>query len=277
MLAPHSPGPMIRALRVARRLSQEELAHRASVSTRHLSYLENGRALPSHAMVLSLGSALELPLRERNTLLIAAGFAPVYRVSPLEDPAMAHVDQALTRILSFQEPHPAILLDRLWNVLRFNAGAIRLFLWCGVNIEPGAPVNAHRVLFDPRLGLRQWLVNFDDIADATLERLRTEADVDPSLQELLKELEGLRGEQRPRAEAQGPSPVAIPVHVRCKGRELRYFTTITTLGTPLDVTAQELRIESFFPMDEATEAFAQELAGVNAPASSGSTGRSKTR
>jgi len=111
MIAPQSPGPLLRALRVARRLSQEELASRAEISTRHLSYLESGRARPSHTMILILGSALDLPLRDRNTLLSAAGFAPVYRASPLEDPAMSHVHQAISRLLGLHEPHPAILLD----------------------------------------------------------------------------------------------------------------------------------------------------------------------
>jgi transcriptional regulator with XRE-family HTH domain len=250
---------MIRALRLARRLSQEELAHRAEVSTRHLSCLEGGRARPSHTMILVLGSALDLPLRERNTLLVAAGFAPVYRISLLEDPAMAHVHQAVSHLLRHHEPHPAILMDRAWNVLQLNAGAQRLFRWCGVTLSASAPANAHRILFDPALGLRPWIVNFDAVADAMLERLRTEVDVDPSLHALLIDLERLRGKTRPRPGAPTANLVALPIHIRRENEDLRYFTTLTTLGTPLDVTAQELRIESFFPMDEATSAFAHRL------------------
>ena len=259
MLAPQSPGPMIRELRLARRLSQEELAHRAEVSTRHLSCLESGRARPSHTMLLVLGSAMDLPLRERNTLLVAAGFAPVYRVSPLEDPAMAHVHQAVTHILNLHEPHPAILMDRSWNVLRANDGAMRLFAWCGVQLSASAPQNALRILFDPSVGLRQWVQNFDAIADATLDRLRTEADVDQELQALLRELEKFRGKARGRSNEAAPHPVALPIHVKRDDVELRYFTTLTTLGTPLDVTAQELRIEGYFPMDEATKEFGRRL------------------
>lgn len=259
MLAPQSPGPLIRELRHARRLSQEELAHRAEVSTRHLSCLESGRARPSHAMVLALGSALDLPLRERNSLLVAAGFAPIYRCSPLDDPALAHVHQAITHILKLHEPQPALLLDRHWNVLQLNQGATRLFTWLGIALTPGRLLNGYRAVFDPALGLRQWIHNFDSVADAVLARLRTEADVDPALRELLKDLEQLRGKSRPRAVEHTANPVALPIHIRRDGIDLRYFTTLTTLGTPLDVTAQELRIEGYFPMDTATEEFARTL------------------
>jgi transcriptional regulator with XRE-family HTH domain len=260
VLAPQSPGPMIRALRHARRLSQEELAHRAEVSTRHLSCLESGRAKPSHAMVLALGAALDLPLRERNVLLAAAGFAPVYRMSPLEDPCMVHVHEAVSHILALHEPHPAVLMDRRWNVLRMNAGAMRLFAFCGVALPEGTVLNAYRVMFDPALGLKGCIVNFDALADAVLARLRTECDVDPTMRQLLGELELLRGRAPERPREAVPNPVALPVHVRRHGVDLRYFTTLTTLGTPLDVTAQELVIEGYFPMDEATRAFGQRLA-----------------
>lgn len=254
---------MIRALRHARRLSQEELAYRAEVSTRHLSCLESGRARPSHTMVLTLGSALDLPLRDRNTLLVAAGFAPVYRVSALEGPEMAHVHQAVSHILRLHEPHPAILMDRSWNALRLNDGALRLFSWCGVSLGGATLLNAHRVLFDPAFGLRPWVVNFDALADATLERLRSEVDVDPSLRADLAELERLRGASPAEPSKTGPNAVALPVHLRKDGHDLRYFTTLTTLGTPLDVTAQELRIEGYFPMDDETDAFGRRLeAGV---------------
>lgn len=259
MLAPQSPGPMIRALRLARRLSQEALAERAEISTRHLSCLESGRARPSHTMLLVLGSALDLPLRDRNTLLIAAGFAPVYKISALEDPAMAHVHQGITRMLKLHEPHPAVLLDRTWNVLRVNGGAGRLFAWAGLKPKAGETLNLYRAMFDPAIGMRQWIVNFDALADAALERLRTEADVDPSLQGLVVDLERLRGKNRTRPTELGPNPIALPIHIRRGDVDLHYFTMLTTLGTPLDVTAQELRIEGYFPMDDATEAFSHRL------------------
>jgi len=251
---------MLRALRLARRLSQEELAARAEISTRHLSCLESGRARPSHTMLLVLGSALDLPLRERNTLLVAAGFAPVYRVSPLDDPEMAHVHQAITRIFDLHEPHPAMVLDRSWNVLRLNAGAVRLFGWLAPTMRPG-PLNVLRAVFDPAAGLRPHVANFDALGAAMLERLRTEAGVDPELASLLEELEAHWREAGMRsARPAGPHPVALPIHLRKDGVDLRYFTTLTTLGTPLDVTAQELRIEGYFPLDEATDTFARRLA-----------------
>lgn len=259
MIAAQSPGPLIRALRRARGLSQEALADRAEISTRHLSCLETGRALPSHTMVLVLGSALDLPLRERNTLLAAAGFGPAYRVSPFEDPAMAHVQEAVAHLLALHEPHPAMLLDRSWNVLRMNGGAQRLFAWCELSLPEGVVPNAYRILFDGALGLRPSIVNFEPLADAMLERLRTEADVDPALGGLLRELEQLRGKRVERPSLPTPNLVALPIHLRRKGVELRYFTTLTTLGTPLDVTAQELRIEGYFPTDAATRQFALQL------------------
>ncbi len=275
MIASQTPGPLLRALRHARRLTQEEVAHRAEISTRHLSFLESGRALPSHTMLLVLGSALDLPLRDRNTLLVAAGFAPVYRISPLEDPAMVHVHHAITRLLAIHEPHPALLLDRSWNVLRLNSGAARVFAWCGVDLPggEGGTLNALRVLLDPRFGLRERVVNFDALADAALARARTEADVDRSLAPFLDELLALRGATPNGARrAIAENLVALPIHLRKGGRDLRYFTTLTTLGTPLDVTAQELRIEGYFPVDEATDSFGRELAATDAPAAGGAQG-----
>lgn len=268
MQAPFSPGPVLKSFRVARRLSQEELAHRAAISPRHLSCLETGKAFPSHGMVLRLGAALDLPLRDRNTLLVASGFTPAFRASTLGDPALAHVEQAIARILESHEPHPAVLLDRAWNGLRLNGGALRLFGWLGLAAPPNAhngagagsaPVNLNRALFDPQMGLRTKIVNFDAVADATLERLRAEAELDPTLAPLLAELDTLRG---PRAESGRTEnlPVALPIHIAHGGVTLHYFTTLTTLGTPLDVTAQDLRIECFYPMDAATEAFSRRLA-----------------
>lgn len=259
VLAPKSPGALIRSLRVGRRMSQEELAHRADVSVRHLSCLETGRARPSHPMVLALGTAMGLPLRLRNTLLVAAGFAAVFRESPLEDPEMAHVQEAVAHLLRACEPHPAFLLDRSWNLLQANVGALRLLGWCGIR-PPGGPPNALRLLFDASLGFRDCLVNFDQVAAEVLARVRTEADVDPSVEALVLELEALRGGPERRASSGAPAAVALPIHLRRGTTDLRYFTTLTTLGTPLDVTAQELRLESYFPLDRATEEFGRRLA-----------------
>ena len=257
MLAPKSPGPLIRSLRLARRLSQEELADRAKISARHLSCLETGRAYPSHTMLLVLGAAMDLPLRVRNTLLIAAGFAPVYQDLPLDDPALVRVKQAVEHILSHHEPNPAILLDRFHNVLKFNKGAARLFAWAGVRFPKGVTPNAVRAIFDKSYGVRDWLVGFDELANEILARIRLESVVDSSLRDFVKEMETLHGTPCDRMDSVAGNHVALPLHFRRGATNLRYFMTFTTLGTPLDVTAQELRIESYFPMDPETEAFGE--------------------
>lgn len=258
MIAPKSPGPLLRSLRLARRLSQEELAHRAAVSPRHLSCLETGRAYPSRAMLIILGSALNLPLRERNVLLIAAGFAPVYEKFSWDDPALERVKQAVEHILKSQEPHPAMLLDRFHNVLKLNNGAARLFSWTGVRFPADTAPNAVRAIFDMSYGLRQFIVGFDGLAHEALARLRTEADVDPNLRDFVAEMEALRGTTGDLKNGGVNGQVALPIHFRRGTTNLRYFMTITTLGTPLDVTAQELRIENYFPLDAETEAFGQQ-------------------
>ena len=262
MLAPKSPGTLIRSLRIARRLSQEELADRAGISPRHLSCLETGRAHPSHKMLLVLGVAMDLPLRVRNTLLVAAGFAPVYQDLPLDDPALVRVKQAVEHILTHQEPNPAILLDRFHNVLRFNNGAARLFAWAGVRFPKDVVPNAVRAIFDKSYGLRDCIVDFDDLANEVLARIRTEADIDSSLRDFVAEMESLRGAPCDRGDSTAGNQVALPLHLRRGATNLRYFMTLTTLGTPLDVTAQELRIESYFPMDAETEAFGERRESV---------------
>jgi transcriptional regulator with XRE-family HTH domain len=255
MLAPKSPGPLIRSLRLSRRLSQEELADRAKISTRHLSCLETGRAYPSHTMLLVLAAAMDLPLRVRNNLLIAAGFAPVYQDLPLNDPALARVRQAVEHILLHHEPNPAVLLDRFHNVLKFNSGAAHLFAWTGVRFPKDVTPNAVRAMFDKSCGLRDCIVGFDELAGEILARIRLESDVDPGLRDFVTEMETLRGGPCDRSDSGAGSHVALPLHFRRGTTNLRYFMTITTIGTALDVMSQELRIESYFPMDAETEDF----------------------
>jgi hypothetical protein len=209
-------------------------------------------------MLLVLGSAMELPLRVRNTLLIAAGFAPAYEDLPLDDPAMGRVRQAIEHILTHHEPNPAIVLDRFHNVLKLNTGARRLFAWTGVRFPADAVPNAVRAAFDKSYGLRECIVGFDDFASEVLARIRTEADVDPSLRGFVQEMESLRGTPCDPVGSGAGNPVALPIHFRRGATNLRYFMTLTTLGTPLYVTAQELRIESYFPLDGETEAFARQ-------------------
>lgn len=252
-------GPLLREWRLARRLTQQALAEQAEVSTRHLSFLETGRAQASREMALVLGNALDLPLRERNMLLSAAGFAAVYRETSLDAAPMLHVRKALDRMLDQQEPYPAMVLDRSWNLLRMNQGCTRLFvrLLAGRIPEPEIFGNLAHALFHPR-GLRQVIVDWPDLAAVMAERLHRDAAVDAELRGLRDTVLGYEGvPDRFRVPGlDAVPPVAIPVHLRAPdGGEARLFTMLTTLGTPLDVTAQELRIELYFPIDDASEAF----------------------
>lgn len=261
-------GALLREWRLARHLTQEGLAERAEVSVRHLSFLETGRASGSREMVLVLANALDLPLRERNLLLGAAGFAPVYRETALDAAPMAHVRRALDHMLAQQEPFPAIVLDRSWNVLRMNRGAQQLFACFLSPLDPPPIVVANVVhaLFHPK-GLRHVIIDWAHLAAAFAERLHREAAADPSeggpraLRDAVLAYEGVP--ERLRQPRLGDAPaVALPLCLRAPdGAEARFFTTLTTLGTPLDVTAEELRIECYFPLDDATDAFMRALAG----------------
>lgn len=255
-------GPLLREWRLARRLTQQALAEQAEVSTRHLSFLETGRARASREMTLVLGNALELSLRERNMLLSAAGFAPVYRETALEAEPMQHVRKALDHMLEQQEPYPAMVLDRAWNLLRMNQGAARLFarLLAGRTPDPALLGNLAHALFHPE-GLREVIVDWPVLAAVMAERLHREAAVDAELRILRDTVLGYAGvPERLRVPVLDAVPlVATPVHVRAPdGGEARLFTMLTTLGTPLDVTAQELRVEFYFPLDDASEAFLRE-------------------
>jgi hypothetical protein len=239
------------------------------VSTRHLSFVENGKARPSRELLLALSAAMDLPLRERNDLLGAAGFAPAFRESALDQSAMAPIARAIDLMFAHAEPHPAILFDHRWNLLRANDDAVRFLLWLGASPEAltRKPVNGLRLLFDPEGPLRRHTRNFDALADALLARVEREAEVDCSdeaLRALVSELRALRGPRATSsaAEASRSEPlVAMPLEVEKDGQRLRYFTTITTLGTPLDLTAQSLRIEMYVPLDDETTRFATALRG----------------
>lgn len=247
-------GPLLRHWRSVRRMSQLELAGAAEVSTRHLSCVETGKARPSRGMVLVLASALEIPLRERNVLLKAAGFAPAYRESSLSDPELAPARRTLEFLLQRHAPYPAVVMDPQWNVLMSNAANDRL---ATALLPDGAepPTNLLRGLFDPAC-LRPVVGNFEIVARALLTRLSREAVADPRSQELLDELlsypdlpEGLT---RPLLE---PPDLLVPLQLELPHASLSLLTTVTTLGTAMDVTLQELRIESYFAADEATRAF----------------------
>ena len=255
-------GPLLREWRLARRFTQEGLAERAEVSTRHISFLETGRSQASREMTLVLGNALDLPLRERNVLLVAAGFAPVYRETSLEAEPMHHIRRALDHMLAQQEPFPAMVLDRTWNLLRMNQGGTRLFARLfGARVPPPEVVgNLAHAMFHPE-GLRDVIVDWPALAAVLAERLHRDAAADPGpggprmLRDAVLAYPGVPAVLRVPGLERVPS-VAVAVHVRVPGRgEARLFIMLATLGTPLDVTAEELRVELYFPLDEASDAF----------------------
>ncbi|MFC1403513.1 MULTISPECIES: helix-turn-helix domain-containing protein [Streptacidiphilus] len=259
-------GPLLKHWRNARRLSQLTLASQASVSTRHLCFLETGRARPSRAMVLRLADVLDVPLRERNTLLLSAGFSPEFQESPLAAPALSAVSNALEAILAQQEPFPALVMDRNWDIQHTNTAARRFFAYLHDNQEgtPPGPPNVLRRMFHPD-GIRRHISNWNEVAEALIRRVRREAIggvTDQHAQRILDEVldyPGVPPSLRTLDPATPQLPI-VPVRYARAGRRFDYFSTVTTLGTPQDVTLQELRIECFFPMDDQTRAQAQQLA-----------------
>lgn len=250
-------GEMLRSWRQRRRLSQLDLACQANISTRHVSFLETGRSRPSREMLLRLAEQLEIPLRARNALLLAAGFAPEYPERSLDDPAVAAGRRAVELVLKAHEPNPAIAVDRHWNLAASNA-AIGPFL-AGVPEQLLAPpANVLRLSLHPE-GLAGRIVNLAQWRHHLLHRLRqqVEATADPVLMELATELEQYPPgpPNRPESEGDGGyAGVAIPFRIRVDGGVMSFLSTTTIFGTPVDITLAELAIESFFPADEATAA-----------------------
>lgn len=235
-------------------MSQEELAGDADVSTRHLSYVETGRANPSREMVLRLAARLEVPLREQNTFLLAAGFAPVYRESALNDPEFAAAKQAIELILKSHEPFPALAVDRRWNLVAANSRVTHLLVGVHASLlEP--PSNVLRVSLDP-LGLAPNIVNLTQWREHLFERLghQIAATADPTLISLLQELRRLpapKNETEEHIEGEHMG-IAVPLKLRTPAGVLSFISTTTVFGSPADVTLQELALETFFPLDEFT-------------------------
>jgi transcriptional regulator with XRE-family HTH domain len=247
-----------------RGFSQLELAGRAEISQRHLSFLELGRASPSREMVSRLASALDLPLRQHNALLVAAGFAPVWRETDLSAPELAQVRNAIDFMLAQQEPFPAVAVDRRWNLLKANGGAVRLVEFLVGPLPPGAPVNLADALVAPDV-LRPFLVNWVDVVRYFVRSVESDAAADGSaetaaLWERLRGYQGVRDVMKTDP-ADAPRTPVLAMHFRKGEIDLSLFTVIATLGTPQDVTLQELRLESFFPANEATAATLQKWAG----------------
>ncbi|MBF5042321.1 helix-turn-helix transcriptional regulator [Aggregicoccus sp. 17bor-14] len=256
MAPAHRPvGDLLREWRQRRHLSQLELAGVASVSARHLSFLETGRSQPSREMLLLLARRLEVPLRERNALLTAAGYAPIYRERSLDDPALAPARAAVQLVLAGHEPSPALAVDRHWNLVAANRALAPLL----EGVDPAllqSPANVLRIALHPH-GLAPRILNLAQWREHLLTRLRHQVDAsaDAQLEALLHELEALpcpvsrEQEALPLGDAEG---FVVPLRLRVGERVLTLFSTTTLFGTPMDVTLAELAIETFFAADAET-------------------------
>ena len=274
--APPTFGQLLRSTRGARRLSQLQLALEADVSQRHLSFLESGRALPSREMVLQLARALDLPLRERNRLLLSAGFAGIYPARRLDTADMQPVRAALELLLAHHEPYPAIVVDRAWNLFMANAVVSRVFGAIGDldamfrHVCGAGPPNVLKLLLHPE-GVQPSIRNFEEVAVPLLVRTAREALEHPHVQTVLDEV--LHYPTVParwrsldlHRNAHASLPV-LATEFAAGDQRLRLFSMMTTFGTPLDVTTDELRVESFFPADAASEALLRALARGSAVA-----------
>lgn len=261
-------GRLLKEWRQARGSSQLDFALASGISQRHLSFLESGRSRPSRGMVLHLASALAVPLRQQNAMLLAAGFAPAFAERKLDAPELGPVSAALDRALQQQEPFPAVVVDRIYNLVRANQGALTLL---GTLLDPaalappasGAPHNLMRLVLR-RDGLRPHIENWEEAVVWLLRRLRAEAIAegakahDAFLDELLADPEVAEVARAPREE--GDYPPALTVRFRHGAARLALFSMIATVGTPLDVALQDLRLEFFFPADAATEKWFRERA-----------------
>jgi transcriptional regulator with XRE-family HTH domain len=264
-----SAGELIRDWRLRRRLSQLDLACEADISTRHLSFVETGRASPSREMVLHLAEVLDVPLRERNALLVAAGYAPVFPERPLDDPALRAAREAIGLVLRAHQPFPALAVDRHWTLVAANDALGPLLQ----GVSPALlapPANVLRIALHPE-GVAPRIANLAECREHLLGRLRRQVTStgDRTLHDLLVELSaypetnGLAPRARPARDYAG---VVVPLELVTEGGLLAFFGTVTVFGTPLDVTLSELAVEAFFPADAAT---AEALRGQAATVRSG--------
>jgi transcriptional regulator with XRE-family HTH domain len=254
-------GSLLKEWRQARGTSQLAFALDSGISQRHLSFLESGRSRPSRSMVLHLASSLAVPLRQQNAMLLAAGFAPAFAERKLDAPELKQIGAALDRALAQQEPFPAVIVDRVYNLVRANNAALTLL---GTLLDPaalappadGKPHNLVRLLVRPD-GMKPAVENWDETVIWILRRLRAEALAegapagDRFMEELLANPEVANLAHTPREDADYPP--ALTIHFRAGDTRLSLFSMIATVGTPLDVALQDLRLEFFFPADAATE------------------------
>jgi transcriptional regulator with XRE-family HTH domain len=251
-----SVGDLVRRWRKQRGLSQLSLAVEAEISQKHLSFVGSGRAAPSRDMVLQLAEHLDVPLRERNAMLLAAGFAPIFRDRPLTDPALARAIATIERLLKAHEPYPALTVDRHWTLVGANDAVPPLL----AAVDPTLmkpPVNVLRVSLHPR-GLAPLIVNLAEWRAHLLERLRRQIRMtgDPMLDALLRELTAYSPTSA-RSGSHSPSTaddVAVPLKLRTNGGVLSFLSTVTVFGTPVEITLLELSLEAFYPADPETAA-----------------------
>lgn len=257
-------GPLIREWRSRRRLSQLELSARLGVSTRHISFVETGRCGASRALLLQLAEHLDMPLRARNELLLAAGYAPAFGEHRLADGAMEPVRRAIETVLTAHEPHPAIAVDECWNLVAANSGSALLL----EDVAPELltlPPNIMRLALHPG-GLAPRVSNLPELRTSLLRKVDRQATLsgDPRLSELYTELASYGGKSRDGAQP-ADDRVFLPIRLRMAGGvELRLVSTVTTFGTPLDTTVAGLSMESFLPADESTAAFLRQDAEAGA-------------
>jgi transcriptional regulator with XRE-family HTH domain len=250
-------GTLLRQWRDIRGRSQLALSMDMGVSQRHVSFVESGRSVPSRALLLGIANALDVPLRDRNALLLAAGYAPMYAEAAWDAEEMRVVRRALERMLRQHEPYPALVMDRHWNVLMTNEAAPKFF---GQFIDLGKfprPRNLLRLMFDPK-GLRPFVANWEVVAASLFQRIHREAVggmLDATMRALVEQLLAIPGVDPGwrNAEVAGVSAV-VPISFVKKGHASSWFSMVSTVGTPQTVAAQELRVESMFPMEEAEEA-----------------------
>jgi transcriptional regulator with XRE-family HTH domain len=251
----HGVGPLLRDWRQRRRLSQLDLANETAVSARHLSFVETGRSQPSRELIMHLAEHLDVPLRERNTLLLAGGYAPRFDQTPLVAEEMAPVREALETIMAGHRPFPAVVVDRGWDLVSANEPATTLLTEGVADELLVPPVNAMRIALHPR-GLAPRIVNFAEWSAHLVDQVRREARLfgDRRLVELHDEMCGYPDVAASPEPADTARRLFVPLHLRSDDGELAFFSTLATFGTARDVTIEELAIESFFPADAATAA-----------------------
>ncbi|KWF93810.1 helix-turn-helix domain-containing protein [Burkholderia cepacia] len=268
---PHELGRLLRYWRDVRGVSQLDLSLDAGISQRQISFIESGRSVPGRDTLLTLAQTLDVPLRERNALLLAAGYAPVYSEAPWDAQEMHGVIRALERVVRQHEPFPAIVMDRHWNVLMTN-DAVPRFFGCFIDMAArDGPRNLLRLMFDPH-GMRPFIADWDTVSRSLLQRVHRESvgrviddDTRLLLDDLLATSDAPSDRASPPAPAAAPSLPVIPIGFVHEGVVLRYFSLVTTVGTPQSAAAQELRMECMFPADDATDARHRQLLDAHAP------------